>query len=448
MAFDPRAYLREVVNPLRDHVGDLPGDLARHYAVEPGMTGAEIADRLATVRSYWRRQQGGSGAAARVCARMITRDGLLIRQHGDAMNDPDWWASALVPDEPEPPVPWEPVPRVVAEPEPPVPGEPEPRVVAEPEPPVVADSEPARPEFVERLRVRLTPLDQDRATAQVTWPTPPAGKVSVRRSAVPPPWGPGATVGAAELQAFGEPLIGDRLFQGEQTSIVVIVPSGRQVYVPFTIGGDGSAVVGAPAAAGVAEPVQQLRARRTGDEVTVSWVWPSGVNLVEVTFTPEHGGARTRRMTRGQVAETGCRVPADSGAGRVTVRAVSRGPGGDLLSPPRSVTVDGVATTLTYHLPRVGGLFSQGRRLLRVTVDRVCEGVELHLVVASGAAMPTRPDGGETVRRFTGLKLEPGAGWEAPFTLPKLPRPYWLRCFVTHPRGIRVVDPIDEMKVS
>ncbi|GAA1635895.1 hypothetical protein [Actinoplanes couchii] len=303
------------------------------------------------------------------------------------------------------------------------------------------------PPWAERLTVHLTPLDRGTATARITWATPAAGRVSVRRSERPPGWAAGDTVAEAEVLAWGEPLIAERLVQGPETRIEVTVPSGRQVYVPFTLDGSGTAVVGEPAAVGVVEPVRQLHARRTGDEITLTWVWPASVSLVEVVYTPDDGREVRRRMTRGQVADTGCRITAPV-AGEIAVRAVLRGRGGDLMSLPETVPVDGVATVLHYHLPRVGGLFGQGRRLLRVTVDRVCEDVELHLVVAGGPAMPTRPEQSESLLRFTGLTLAPGDPWEVPFTVAKRPKPYWLRCFVVRPHGIRVVDPIDDMKVS
>ncbi|GGN18259.1 hypothetical protein FHR83_004108 [Actinoplanes campanulatus] len=425
MTFDSRAYLRDVVNPLRDQVGALPGDLARHYGVEPGMTSTEIADRLRKVREFWEQRQGGSGAAARVCARMLDRDEILRRDHGDRMHSPDWWTT--LPEEPEEP---EEIDFEEDEEQPPEP------------PPVKATA------HVERLRVTVTAEDQDTAIAHIAWRTPPSGRVSIRRSPVPPVWPPGTPVRAADLRGFGEPLAGDRLTVGPESQIAVRVPGGPHVYTPFTLDDQGGGVVGEPVSAGVADSVQQLRARRTGSEVVLSWIWPPSINLVDITFTPADGPVQRRRMTRGEVAEQGCRIPAGTGGGRITVCAVTRTRDGDLLSAPRSVTVEGVGGTLTYRLPKVGGPLSRGRRMLRVTVDRTCEGVELRLVVVPGNALPARPDAGETLLHFTGLRFEADTPWEVPFTVPRRSRPGRLRCFVVSPRGIRVVDPIDEMKVS
>jgi hypothetical protein len=83
-----------------------------------------------------------------------------------------------------------------------------------------------------------------------------------------------------------------------------------------------------------------------------------------------------------------------------------------------------------------------------VSVDQPCDSVELRVVATGGIAMPARPESGETIRHFIGIRLSPDVPFEAEFTVPKLAKPYWLRCFVVQPGGIRVIDPIDEMKVS
>ncbi|MGW1060427.1 hypothetical protein [Micromonospora rubida] len=305
------------------------------------------------------------------------------------------------------------------------------------------------PPHVERLRAHVTAVDAQTATAHLAWLTPSGGTVSVRRSELTPSWAAGDRIRRDELEGYGEALVSDRLEQGAETLLEVTVPSGRFVYVPFTVdAATGTAVVGEPVLLGVAEPVQQLVARRTGDEVNVAWVWPSSVHLAEVTFTSPHGPPVVRRLTRNQFTESGCRIPVSSGGGRVSVRTVERGPAGETFSVPESVPVDRVPVAVGYHLQRAGGPFSR-KRLLSVDVDRPCEGVELLLVAAAGLAMPVRPEQGTVVARVTGLCLQPDAPWQMPFTMPSgLARPYWLRCFVIRPTGARVTDPIHEMKVS
>jgi hypothetical protein len=308
----------------------------------------------------------------------------------------------------------------------------------------------AAPPYVERLRAHVTALDAQTATAHLAWLTPSGGgTVSIRRAELRPPWAAGTRIRRDEAEGYGEALVSDRLEQGAETLLEVTVPSGRFVYVPFTVdAASGTAVVGEAVLLGVTEPVRQLVARRTGDEVDVAWVWPPAVNLAEVTFTPTRGAPAVRRVTRGQFTQSGCRIPVSPGGGRVSVRTVERGPAGEAFSAAESVPVDGVPVAVRYHLRRTGGPFSR-KRLLNVDVDQPCDGVELLLVAASGPAMPVRPEQGRVVARVTGLSLRPDAPWQMPFTVPGgLSKPYWLRCFVIRPTGARVTDPIHEMKVS
>ena len=307
----------------------------------------------------------------------------------------------------------------------------------------------APPPYVERLRAHVTALDASTATAHFAWLTPATGTVSIRRSELRPTWAAGSRIRRDEMEGYGEALVSDRIVQDGETLLEATVPNGRFVYVPFTVErATDTAVVGEPLLLGVTEPVRQLVARRTGDEVNVAWVWPSSVNLAEVTFTPPQGTSTVWRLTRGQVTESGCRLRVTAAGGRVSVRTVERGAGGETYSAAESVSVDGVPVAFGYHIRREGGLFSR-KRLLSVEVDQPCEGVELLLVAASGSAMPARPERGSVVTRVTGLSLRPDAPWQLPFTLPTgLAKPYWLRCFVIRPPGARVTDPIDEMKVS
>jgi len=310
----------------------------------------------------------------------------------------------------------------------------------------------AAPPFVERMRVHATAVDAQTATVHLTWPAPATGTVSVRRAGLRPTWPAGTTISRAEAEGYGEPLIGDRLVQGPESQLEAVVPSGQFFYTAFTLHPTaGTAIVGEPVSVGVTEPVGQLRVRRIGSEATVAWVWPPSVSLAEVAFTPSGAGRPSvrERVSRGQLTANGCRIPVGSSGGRITVQGVVRGSGGEAMSAAAVATVDGVAGTLDYELLRVGGLFSR-KRLLRVTVDQPCAGVELILVAAPGLVLPIRPEQGRAAVHVTGLALTPELPWEAPFTLPSgPPKPRWLRCFVKQPAGVRVTDPpIDEMKVS
>ncbi|MGW1489424.1 hypothetical protein, partial [Micromonospora parva] len=96
MAFDQRAYLREVIGPLRDRPGNLsPTDLARHYAVTAEMSAAELREQLTAVRRLWNQRSSGVDSGARVCAQLFSRDEQLRAAHGAAMFEPSWWRERI-----------------------------------------------------------------------------------------------------------------------------------------------------------------------------------------------------------------------------------------------------------------------------------------------------------------------------------------------------------------
>ncbi|WP_190818073.1 fibronectin type III domain-containing protein [Saccharopolyspora pogona] len=92
--FDPKAYEREVVRPLRGRSGRLPDDLLTRYAVEPGCSDAELAQRLTQVRSHWNKSAQSTAKSSfttSVYKAFLREDEELRRAHGDAMSGMSWW---------------------------------------------------------------------------------------------------------------------------------------------------------------------------------------------------------------------------------------------------------------------------------------------------------------------------------------------------------------------
>ncbi|GAA0524282.1 hypothetical protein [Saccharopolyspora thermophila] len=92
--FDPKAYEREVVRPLRGRSGRLPDDLLTRYAVDLGFSDAELAQRLAQVRSHWNKSAQSTAKSSfttSVYKAFLREDEELRRQHGDAMSRMSWW---------------------------------------------------------------------------------------------------------------------------------------------------------------------------------------------------------------------------------------------------------------------------------------------------------------------------------------------------------------------
>jgi hypothetical protein len=292
---------------------------------------------------------------------------------------------------------------------------------------------------------------------RLSWTARGGAEVRVRRAAEPPPWGYGDTVPARLLEGYGREVAGARRTSGGLVTLEAESPAGYQVYVPFALGGTG-AVVGTPVGVAVVAPVRDLRARRTGELVVLSWVWPERVGVAEVTWTtPQRAGSAgsvlTRQVSRAQYADgNGYRLPVGPGGGTAVVRVVAAGPAGTTVSPPVSVSVPGRPVRVSYRIDRMPGLrhrFSPVRTVT-VQVDQACPDLAVELVLAFGTVLPTRASQGQVLARQEGLSLDPAGEHAFRVAVPAGARkPYWLRLFVVRPAGAVVEDPpIAQMKVS
>jgi hypothetical protein len=226
------------------------------------------------------------------------------------------------------------------------------------------------------------------------------------------------------------------------------------VYVPFAIGSTG-AVMGGPVELGQAEPVRQLHAQRTGGTALLTWVWPPGIRLAEVEWAGPDRTRQVRRVSHTQYVDgEGCVLSVGPGGGTATVRAVTVGPTGESCSAPATVTVRGRAIGLSYVLRRPtwqGRLVrASRRRVIEVTADQDCTGIELAVVVSPGMVMPLSADHGTVVDRFDGLRFARGTPVPLEVELPAgLRRPYWIRCFAIRPDTVTMVDPpVADLKVG
>ncbi|GIG59205.1 hypothetical protein Lfu02_35770 [Longispora fulva] len=274
------------------------------------------------------------------------------------------------------------------------------------------------------------------------------GEVVLRRADTAPGWPEGEVVEIRTMRGYGSPVPGHRRLVDGRSVLDTDAPTGHFVYVPFAVGGTG-AVVGRPVAVGLSTPVRGLRARRSGDRVVLSWEWPDEVGMAEVTWTtPE--GAVTRQVSRAGYAD-GCAFPVGAGGGTAEVRGVTAGPHGLAVSLPVSATVGGPPARVSYAIGRRPGLrYRLSRhRVVTVSADRPCAGLELVVVLAPGIVTPSTAEHGTHLARWTG-DLTPGVPATFELELPASARaPYWLRCFVVRPADVVAVDPpISDLKVA
>lgn len=296
---------------------------------------------------------------------------------------------------------------------------------------------------VSALTLSAVPAERGSRIA-ITWRQPVNTEVTVRRASAPGTWEFGTVVPLAAVAGYGEEVSGFPAEDGEWRTLTADVPAGHFWYVPFTLGPSG-AVCGQEAQLGIALPVTGLRHQRLGPEVVLSWLWPEQGGTAEVCWsTPTDSGRY--RLTRQQYLDGGgCRIRAGAGQVDVQVRSVVASESGECLSAAAELTVANLPPAVSYTVdmarrPLIGG----GTVRVRLTANQPVGSAVVLLVVAPGVVMPRRPTDGQVVLRS---QQDLVAGHEVELTaeLPRLRKPYWVRCFLEDNGGNRastqLIDP-------
>lgn len=283
---------------------------------------------------------------------------------------------------------------------------------------------------------------------RLSWSQRPGSEIVIRNSSQPCPWEYGQVVALAELAGYGVELDGTRTAHRESTqadSMTLVAPvlPGRSYCVPFTLGVDG-AVRGQDAVVALTDPVRRLRAQRFGDDVRVTWLWPDKVSTAEVQWA----GGRRRITLQQYRDEGGCQLRGFSGVSRVEVGAVILGDGEECRSSMTPVVVEERPPQLTYQLRRRGYRLINGVTcLVTLSSAEPVSGITVIIVAAAGHAMPLSPDAGVELLRQP-VVIDPAVPVVLEAPVPRLPRPYWLRCFLAEPAPALLVDPpVGQLKV-
>ncbi|MGQ0778061.1 MAG: hypothetical protein ACT4NY_27230 [Pseudonocardiales bacterium] len=294
--------------------------------------------------------------------------------------------------------------------------------------------------------------DEHGSRITITWRQPADAEVSVRRAGEPCAWEFGTVVALADLAGYGQEVAGLPTDDGEWRTLTTDAPTGRFWYVPFTLGPSG-AVCGQQAERSIALPITGLRHQRLGPEVVLSWTWPERMGTAEVRWrTPTDSGHY--RLTKQQYQDAGgCRIQSGAAQLQVQVRGVGVSDGGECLSSAVELTVPELPPAVSYTVdltrrPLVGG----GTVRVRLITDQPVGRAVVLVVVAPGPVMPRRPTDGQVVLRSS-QDLVPGNDVELTATLPRLRKPYWVRCFLEQngagSAAAQLIDPpTRQLKVS
>ena len=301
-----------------------------------------------------------------------------------------------------------------------------------------------RPDLAPVTELRVQPVGTDAdLRVQVAWRQPVGAQVVLRRSAVAPPWVLGERVSTAEIASYGQELTSAPTLRDGWMTLTVAVPLGHSIYVPFTID-QRSGIRGTEATFGLTQPVRQLHGERFGTELLLAWVWPDEVAAAEVSWA---GGAR--RITRQQYRdEGGCRIPLGPQAAVIKVSTVVLSGREICRSMPATIQISGERPRLSYTLERRGSRLTGGVRcLMRFSSSQRVQCTVL-VVAAEGHSIPLKPETDQVLLRREET-ISPGLENLLEVGLPRLRRPYWVRCFVADDDQVLLVDPpLSQLKVS
>jgi hypothetical protein len=299
---------------------------------------------------------------------------------------------------------------------------------------------------VTELRVQSADPATD-LRVHVAWRQPVGAQVVLRRDAAAPSWAVGEWVSAAEIANYGQELAGAPILRDGWMTLIAPVEPGHSIYVPFTVDHHGvdqhGGIRGQEAAFAFTLPVRQLRGERFGSELLLSWVWPDEVAVAEVTWP---GG--TRRISRQQYRdEGGCRISLGPQAATLEVSAIMLGAREASRSTPAVVQIGGERPRLSYTLQRRGSRLTGGVRCTVRFESSASLQCTVLVVVAEGHSMPLDATAGQVLARLDDMVV-PGAESVLELTLPRLRRPYWVRCFVADDDKVLLVDPpLSQLKV-
>jgi hypothetical protein len=286
------------------------------------------------------------------------------------------------------------------------------------------------------------------ARIRVSWTPVDSSEVQIRRSGTLPAWKLGARVSPQNMAQFGQELTGLRVRGRSEIAFEADVPAGVHYLVPFSIGGTGI-VVGAPSVVGVTEPVRHLTVTPFAAHATVSWEWPPGVQLAEVSW--EVGGdADSVVIGEAQYRSGGgARVPLGATPCTVEVRALVQAGEVPFTSAPVRAVIDQVVDSpIAYAVSRspVIGRFGGRSKKIVFTAAEGCQNVKVQVVAASGRVIPTSATAGVSLLETT-LTLAPSQATEHHVTVPRsIKKPYWVRCFIIDGRARLIDPPISDLK--
>jgi len=287
----------------------------------------------------------------------------------------------------------------------------------------------------------------------LSWTAPPHGEIHVRVLDAAPDMAPGHVVTTAAAGRLGSRVRAIGAAREGQLQMELPADGRRHWLLPLTVV-DGMAVVGVAVEYDSRLPaVSDLRAERMGNQIRLTWRWPSRVSEVLLLTRsgrpptgPDDADAVRKRCTHALYQRSGATV-ATTGADQWIGVCVTAFTEGVAVYGPMVTVSTSAPREFGYEIQRVGGFRNRNRRRLVVTEDAT-GAVGRVRVIARSRIPPLTPEDGVELASFpdpaTGTTSLSG---EFPLTS-VASRPLFLRAFPeddcgavlvpTHPMQLRI----------
>ena len=251
-------------------------------------------------------------------------------------------------------------------------------------------------------------------TVLLSWTPVLGATVQLRQSTKLPDYSPGLILPASQADRFGALVPGAT----GNSAQVTLTGQGRVYFVPLTVA-SGTAVAGRAAEVTTLDAVTQLKARRTGPHLALTWDWPAGTEETLVAWAhdrhpedPRQAQGQQARVTRREYERAGCWLLQNVESRPHYISVFAKAPEGDLYAPPaRIVETFGQGASVSY---RVGVKKSLLRRSVEAAwlelTSSSGDGLILPALVVVGKAhtVPISPRDGEVLLTVDSLRFERG----------------------------------------
>lgn len=209
-----------------------------------------------------------------------------------------------------------------------------------------------------------------------------------------------------------------------------------------TLGRPGST----PAQVSASHTVRKLQARRTAGRVALSWIWPEGGTLAEISWN-----GQGKRITLQQYqAENGFHTAIEADATEFAVAALwlsdeGTSDGRYVRSEEVRVTVPEQRQEVHYHVRPVRRGLRSVHYVAEFRTDRPPVHCEIDVMLSRSRNLPFSTDGCERVK-IAYIEYEQTS---VNFVLPRRSGATWLRCFVRGSPPIVLIDPpVAELRIG